>query len=116
MQPLLGQRRHLGERDGERVEGQRQRLGVEVAARVEPLRLIALGLEIERAVGHGAQLALELRQQVVELVVCGAVHLGKHAQGNRRLRALLRPRNVRQLGQASVHVLLAGIALQAPDP
>ena len=53
---------------------------------------------------------------MVELVACGAVDLGKHAQGHRRLRALLRPRNGRQLGQASVYVRLAGIALQAPDP
>ena len=52
--------RHLGEGDRERVERKGQGLGVEVAARVEALRLAGVGVEVERAVGHGAQLAARL--------------------------------------------------------
>src|SRR3954462_8850147 len=45
VQPLLREVADLGERDRERIELEAERLGMEVAARIQPVRLLALGLE-----------------------------------------------------------------------
>ena len=64
VQPLLRQVADLGEGELERVELQAERLGVEVAARVQAGGLVAVGVEEQRAVGDGAQLARDLRVDV----------------------------------------------------
>jgi hypothetical protein len=102
------------DRDGERVEPQAERLGVEVAARVEALRLVVVRGEHQRAVGHGAQLAVDLGVDVVEQVERGAVDLREHAERDRRLRAV-GPATVVERGELGVDALLARVALELAD-
>ena len=52
---------------------------MEVAARVEAFGLCAVGLEVQRTVGDGDELPLDLPAQLVGDVERGAVDLGKHA-------------------------------------
>ena len=66
VQSLLAQVPELREPHRERVEPEAQRLRVEVPARVEALGLVALGVEVERAVGDRAQLAADLRLEPVD--------------------------------------------------
>ena len=107
--------RHLREGDRDGIEVERERLRVEVAAGVEALGLIAVGLQVERAVGNRSQLALQLMHEVVELVVCGPVDLRQNAQGDGRLRAVPRWCVAPPTGQPGVHPRLARIALEPPD-
>ena len=79
VESLLAQRTDLAHRDRQRVEPEGDRLGVEVAARVEAFGLRAVGLEVQRAVGDGNELPLDLPAQLVGDIERGAVDLGKHA-------------------------------------
>ena len=54
------------DRPTEKIERERERLGVEVAARIEPCRLVARRRKVERTVGDGGELPRELRLRVVE--------------------------------------------------
>ena len=79
--PPLGQRADLAERDGDHVGGERDRLGVEVAAGE---RLVGLG-EDQRVVGDAVGLDLERLGRVAEQVEDRAHHLGLAAQAVRVL-------------------------------
>ena len=82
VQALLAQVRHLGEGDGERVELKAERLGVEVAARVEALGLVTVAGEVQRAVGDRPELAGQLGPDVVEKIGDRTVHLRQDAEGD----------------------------------
>ena len=88
VQPLLGQVADLREGDRQRVELQAQRLRVEAAARVQAGGLLPVGLQVQRAVGDGAQLARDLRVGVLEQVERRAVDLREHAERDGRLGAV----------------------------
>ena len=78
----LGDRREIRERDGEEVERHRDRLSVKVAAAQQ-----LAGLEHERIVGRGVQLAADDARGEVDRVEHRAVHLRHAAQRVRVLHA-----------------------------
>src|SRR5215210_4254173 len=61
MQALLREIAHVGEGDRQRVELDPERLRMEVAARVQAGRLLAVGRQDEGAVRDRAELAVDLR-------------------------------------------------------
>ena len=116
MEAPLAEVPDLGEADLERVEPEVERLRVEVAARVEALRLVAVRSEIERAVGDRAQLARDLLPESLDEVGGGPVDL--RAGRERRPdpgAGRTNPRRPRASPRASVHLLLPRIALEPSD-
>ena len=72
----FGQRADLGDGDGHGIGGQRHRLGMEIAAGDDFVRVG----EDQRIVGDGVDLALDDAGRVAQLVEHGAHHLGLAAQ------------------------------------
>ena len=85
----LGDRADLGDRDRHRVGGERDRLGVEVAARDDAAFGAVIADEDQRVVGHRVGLAHEHERGVAQLVEAGADHLRLAAQAVRILDAVV---------------------------
>ena len=81
----LGERADLGDRQRQDVGGERDRLGVEVAAREDLARF----REHERIVGHRVRLDEQRRGDVADQVEAGAHHLRLAAQAVRILHAIV---------------------------
>src|SRR5439155_17134017 len=82
MEPLLGEVRELREGNGERVETERERLGVKVPRRIETLRLAVGREKVERAVSDRTHFLLESPLDSVENLEHGTVPLRHDAEGN----------------------------------
>jgi len=104
VEPLLAEVGQLREGDRDRVQPERERLGVPVPGRVEALRLAALGGQEHRAVGHGPQLPLQLAFERLEHVGHRAIELRRNPIGDRRLGAVVPVTTIEQFEEPPVNV------------